>query len=112
MQPMAMPPMSGSRIIVQGMAATRSTSTRQPGTSRPVVPTVVRGGGVPKNSFHTSSKAPKLFRSVWNTCALTTLSSEVGGLERPREVLQHVAGLALDVRSVERKGRVHAGGGR
>jgi hypothetical protein len=36
--------------------ATRSISTLQPGTSRPVTPTVVRGGGEGKYSFQTWSK--------------------------------------------------------
>jgi len=49
-------------------------------TSRPVVPTVVRGGGVGKNSRQTSSNAKKLFRSVWNTCAFTTRSNDVPAL--------------------------------
>jgi hypothetical protein len=46
-------------------------------TSRPVVPTVVRGGGTWKNSRHTSSKAEKLLRSVRKTCAFTTSLSDV-----------------------------------
>ena len=41
------------------------------------MPMVVRGGGDVKNSRQTSSKALKLARSVWNTCAFTTWSSDV-----------------------------------
>ncbi len=55
-----------------GMVAIRSISTRVPGTSSPVVPIVVRGGGVGKNSFQTSSKALKFMRSVWKIWAFTT----------------------------------------
>ena len=36
--------------LTVGLTATRSISTLQPGTSRPVTPTVVRGGGAGKNS--------------------------------------------------------------
>jgi len=54
------------------MVAIRSISTRVPGTSSPVVPIVVRGGGVGKNSFQTSSKALKFMRSVWKIWAFTT----------------------------------------
>src|SRR5437867_14333 len=92
-----------------GNAAIKSISTSVSVTSRPVVPMVVRGGGVEKNSRHTSSKAKKLFRSVRNTCAFTTRSSEVpAALHVFREVLQHVARLALDARAVVGKRRVHA----
>jgi hypothetical protein len=54
----------------------RSISTNVSFTSSPVVPTAVRAGGTEKYSFHTSSKAWKLFKSVRNTCALTTLSRD------------------------------------
>src|SRR3989454_8649633 len=67
--------MSGTAICptrAEGSAAIRSISTSVSFTSRPVVPTVVRGGGVGKNSRQTSSKAKKLLRSVWKTCAFTT----------------------------------------
>src|SRR5262245_34066149 len=60
-----------------GIDAMRSISNRAPGTSKPVVPTVVRGGGVGKNSFQTSSNSLKSRRSIMNTCALTTFSREV-----------------------------------
>src|SRR5439155_709085 len=76
-------PLSGSTRTrpAQGVAAMRSISTRVPGTSSPVVPTLVRGGGVGKNSRHASLKPAKFARSVWNTCALTTVVRG-GGVEK------------------------------
>ena len=72
--------MSGTLIgcgLAEGSAAIRSISTSVSGTSSPVVPTVVRGGGVGKNSFHTSSNPLKFIRSVKNTWAFTTFSNDV-----------------------------------
>lgn len=85
----------------------RSISTSASFTSNPVVPVVVRAGGVSKYSFHTSSKPLKVRRSVRKTCALTTSARELSrGFERALEIVEYEPGLQLDVGAVVGEARM------
>src|SRR5262245_66225937 len=48
---------------------------------------------------------------VEDLCLDDVVQGRAGGLERASEILEHVAGLPLDVRAIEGKGGVHAGCG-
>jgi hypothetical protein len=76
--------------------------------SRPVVPTVVRGGGVGKNSRHTSSKALNVHQVGVEHCALTTCSSDVPAPRTYASGSPARTALLLDGRAVVRKRGIHA----
>src|SRR5215472_2485770 len=80
---------------------------RQPSTSNPEVPTVVRGGGVLKNSFQTSSKAVEVREIGQEHLRLQHLVERAaGGGEGLLQIVEDVAGLLLDVGAIERKRRI------
>ena len=68
------------------------------------MPTVVRGGGVRKNSFHTSSNPAKLSQGGVEDLSLDDMVQRgAGRLEGPAQVLEDEPGLSFDVRAIERK---------
>src|SRR5262249_26762808 len=67
---------SEARRATKFFVPIRSISTSVSGTSSPVQPMVVRGGGCLELRFHTVSKPWELFRSVRNNFALTAISRE------------------------------------